>query len=370
VRWDFAHELHEVTEALRPQRLVVFLDDLDRCRPEQVVQILEAVNFLSLAAPCFIVLGADYQKVETLVGMQFEQIAKQETENQEQETFGSELKGTVDSIHARVAYARNYMRKVVNMRLDLPKPTDYGKFLSRDDAEGGRVGSMIWMQRAVLVGVAVLFVFGMGATDHWFGMPWSETSEQLENNPIVQPGPTPTEGLTAGPSQNKGASGKPEIRNNPPNEPEPTTAQFDRNSVGARPLHQFIGYLGGGVALVFLLLLAKVLGRPKEQEEARDTQDFLAALQQMTPTILRKHKTPRELRRFQNYVRFLAAADDSDRRVSIPNFAGQLVRIAAMGTKDGRMPVDIDSRVVEFYKSECQMLGLDPSSFRPIGDIE
>jgi hypothetical protein len=90
----------------------------------------------------------------------------------------------------------------------------------------------------------------------------------------------------------------------------------------------------------------------------------------MTPTILRKHKTPRELRRFQNFVRFLAAADDSDRRVSIPNFAGQLVRLAAVGTEDGRMPVDIDSRVVEFYKSECQMLGLDPSSFRPIGDIE
>jgi hypothetical protein len=67
--------LAEVTDALRPQRLVIFLDDLDRCRPEQVVQILEAINFLGSAAPCFIILGADYSKVETLVGMQFETLA-------------------------------------------------------------------------------------------------------------------------------------------------------------------------------------------------------------------------------------------------------------------------------------------------------
>jgi hypothetical protein len=60
---------------------VIFLDDLDRCRPEQVVQILEAINFLSSAAPCFIVVGADYSKVETLVGMQFEQLSLHEQQN-------------------------------------------------------------------------------------------------------------------------------------------------------------------------------------------------------------------------------------------------------------------------------------------------
>ena len=67
VRWDFAKNLKEVTDALKPQRLVIFLDDLDRCPEDKVVQILEAVNFLSSAAECFVFLGADYRKVETLV---------------------------------------------------------------------------------------------------------------------------------------------------------------------------------------------------------------------------------------------------------------------------------------------------------------
>lgn len=75
VRQEFARNLKEVTDALLPQRLVIFLDDLDRCRPELVVQILEAINFLGSAAPCFIVLGADYRKVETLAGQHFEAIA-------------------------------------------------------------------------------------------------------------------------------------------------------------------------------------------------------------------------------------------------------------------------------------------------------
>ncbi|MEG9437565.1 hypothetical protein JAO29_15550 [Edaphobacter sp. HDX4] len=35
----------------------MFLDDLDRCRPEQVVQILEAINFLSSDSSCFIIVA-------------------------------------------------------------------------------------------------------------------------------------------------------------------------------------------------------------------------------------------------------------------------------------------------------------------------
>jgi hypothetical protein len=81
VRQEFAKNLREGTDALLPQRLVIFLDDLGRCRPQRVVQILEAINFLSSPAPCFIILGADYRKVETLAGQHFEAIAVQEAEN-------------------------------------------------------------------------------------------------------------------------------------------------------------------------------------------------------------------------------------------------------------------------------------------------
>ena len=125
VRQEFANNLKDVVEALKPQRLVIFLDDLDRCRADQVVQILEAINFLSSVAPCVIIIGADYEKVETLVAMQFETIALREAENK-----GTEA--TADAVNLRVGYARNYLKKIVNLRLNLRLPTsqDYRKLLS------------------------------------------------------------------------------------------------------------------------------------------------------------------------------------------------------------------------------------------------
>ena len=46
-RYRFAKDFEEVTSALKPERLVIFVDDLDRCKPDQVLEILEAINFLA-----------------------------------------------------------------------------------------------------------------------------------------------------------------------------------------------------------------------------------------------------------------------------------------------------------------------------------
>ena len=71
-RFIFGHAFKELTDALKPKRLVIFIDDLDRCRPEQVVETLEAVNFLVNAAPCYVVMGdcTDASDVRHWVGLQ------------------------------------------------------------------------------------------------------------------------------------------------------------------------------------------------------------------------------------------------------------------------------------------------------------
>ncbi len=61
-RERFAEEFGEVTHALQPQTLTLFIDDLDRCHPDQMLIILEAVNFLASSGSCYIVLGME-QKV-------------------------------------------------------------------------------------------------------------------------------------------------------------------------------------------------------------------------------------------------------------------------------------------------------------------
>ena len=73
-RHRFAKEFGEVCRALRmPRRagMVIMIDDLDRCRPENVLDVLEAVNFLVTAGPCFVILGIDQEKVTNCVAYGF-----------------------------------------------------------------------------------------------------------------------------------------------------------------------------------------------------------------------------------------------------------------------------------------------------------
>lgn len=63
-RTRFAVEFDEVTQALGPDhRMVIFIDDLDRCVPTHLLQVLEATNFLNSSGECFVVLGMQRESV-------------------------------------------------------------------------------------------------------------------------------------------------------------------------------------------------------------------------------------------------------------------------------------------------------------------
>jgi hypothetical protein len=121
---------------------------------------------------------------------------------------------------------------------------------------------------------------------------------------------------------------------------------------------------------VGLIVFIRVRSTPKDQEKAVDSKAFSDALDRVAPQIQRRCVTPREVRRFQNYLRFLAAWDDSGSRPADTNLEGHLVELAAAGITgaDGSPRVDMPVEVIEFFVRECQMLGLDPNSFRPEDD--
>ncbi|MGH7418165.1 MAG: KAP family P-loop NTPase fold protein, partial [Candidatus Rokuibacteriota bacterium] len=75
VRYRFAAEFADVSQALKPQTLVIFIDDLDRCTQEHVLEVLECINFLVTAGDCYVVLGMSRRWVETCVGLAFRELA-------------------------------------------------------------------------------------------------------------------------------------------------------------------------------------------------------------------------------------------------------------------------------------------------------
>lgn len=72
-RARFAAQFDEVKQCL-PYRVVIVIDELDRCRSESVLDVMEAVNFLVSSGKCFVIFGMATIRVLAALAMSFERI--------------------------------------------------------------------------------------------------------------------------------------------------------------------------------------------------------------------------------------------------------------------------------------------------------
>ena len=137
-RHQFGRAFGEVCKAFDDRRLVIIVDDLDRCRPSQIVEILEAVNFLMSNGECFVLLGIDEAYVRRAVGLYYKDIAE-ELRKEEQHSEGHTGKGEdnrrgagepasemseIRKSKARQAYADHYLEKLINLSVKVPVVND------------------------------------------------------------------------------------------------------------------------------------------------------------------------------------------------------------------------------------------------------
>ena len=375
VRQEFADNLKDVVDALSPQRLVIFLDDLDRCKPDQVVQILEAINFLSSIAPCVIIVGADYEKVETLVAMQFEQIALREEEN----------KGAADAakrtVALRVAYARNYLKKIVNLRMNLRLPTvdGYRELLDDQPTRGPAITKTV--QRAAVFAILALpVVLTPGVVQFMRQAPAVESQVDLRTSRVMGKNSPATE--DAAQAKATPTSGTPQpTPAQPPARPSPDFSSnndgrdyfaADRNNDDRTDGRVIRNWLTFGIpGSIFIAAMVYWRSRPRRLEEAQDAEGFAEALKARGGDISRKCGSPREVRRFLNYLRLVATASGTGEKDDIKslreNYPGDvdrdLVDLAALGA----MPAsgDAGEAVRKYFEAQCDLIGLDPKTFSP-----
>ncbi|HNB28197.1 MAG TPA: P-loop NTPase fold protein, partial [Alphaproteobacteria bacterium] len=118
-RHGFGEELRATIAALAPYRLVIFIDDLDRCRPENVAAVLEAVNFVVSSADCYVVLGMDRAYVLRAIRQEFEKFIAMERE----ERVDPGLDSPEDDKGRPRDFAEHYLEKLVNLIVSVPKMT-------------------------------------------------------------------------------------------------------------------------------------------------------------------------------------------------------------------------------------------------------
>ncbi len=132
-RHQFAQEFRDVTQAFAPRRMAIFIDDLDRCAPENVLEALEAVNFLVSSGDCFVILGMAMEQVEHCVG-----VALEKTGQTPEKTDRTESKG-------EGGYARFYMEKLINIEVAVPTLTSEQSsvLLTPEQPSGEKRGGMV-----------------------------------------------------------------------------------------------------------------------------------------------------------------------------------------------------------------------------------
>jgi photosystem II stability/assembly factor-like uncharacterized protein len=327
-RMRFAQQFGEVTEALA-HPMVIVIDDLDRCEPETVLDVMQAVNFLTSSGRCFVIFGMATQRVQAALALSFKEIAAELV--QFDQVGGDERKRRQD-------YARDYLEKLINIEILVPKRADIppSRLLEQHEetplaplvgifAEARRWWPMLPIALAIALGI------------------WLASLMSLPESPT--PAETP-------PSVDQTAPQKAP----PPNKTNPLaitakpTAQPNTSPIFVPGDDEGVSLLWFLSALSALALLGAVLFLRRLRQQAlivQDTRAFKDAVKIWTPIATFTRNSPRSIKRFGNRIRYLAMLqqgqqlDDKRAWVMTSELAQRwLKRLAAKIIKPASPPVE------------------------------
>lgn len=122
-RVAFVSQFHEdfdriLNSYVGEERVVVFIDDLDRCEPAKAAELMEAINLMLASNPRLIfVIGADREKIAAGIATQHESIFPYLTKSNNRE---SKLE---NNSWTGLDYGFKYMDKFIQVPFLVPKPS-------------------------------------------------------------------------------------------------------------------------------------------------------------------------------------------------------------------------------------------------------
>ncbi|MBV1911746.1 MAG: hypothetical protein KUG78_20810 [Kangiellaceae bacterium] len=127
-RVRFADEFADVTTALGNNKMVIFIDDLDRCSQENLIDILENINFISSSGDCYLLLGMAPKYIEACVANAYEtlahNIAEKERFEERMVSENDEIKSISNKEKHKFSFARQYLEKMINIEVPIPSMSE------------------------------------------------------------------------------------------------------------------------------------------------------------------------------------------------------------------------------------------------------
>jgi hypothetical protein len=303
-RESFRREFEDVTAALADKPLVVFIDDLDRCRPEKVMEVLETMNFLVTCGACYFVVAMDKVQVTRAIVSH----DKEYLERFREEGLSYQ------------AYAQQYLEKLINIELSVPT-AEPGAFVSLLKGEAHKYRRPpeppAWRNRVnrnlPFILIALLAFFGSAYALHV----WLEdaanaaAARQAEKN---QPPKTELPGLgpTVPDSGNVTAA---TVESSAPGNPNPPAAMADiwekkpavwKSGAETPPWTRLLAYTVLYLTLGYLLIAYLVWRERRARLAYADSKEFHDAVEAWGELLQVSARTPRGAKKYLNRLRFFA----------------------------------------------------------------
>lgn len=307
-RHEFAHEFSEVTRALHPQSLVVLIDDLDRCRPEAVREVLESVNFLVASGECFVIIGMDLDRVTRCLARSLKDTG---------EDFALSGSAAAPAPQDLIALAKKYLEKLIQVPIHVPKPDEehLGDFIAPPLVEAQPVKlsarfRSLWPEvRAplVYVGLLILAICSYQTGKRLSAAPGKGDTVKL--TPATAPSEIASKAtLPAEPAATPASTPAGSTPTKPPTTkavPTATAPSQSRESlmIVERDLSVFGWMLLG---LIPIGILSGLGLRKPLNIVINDRPEFEAAMQLWRPFLIAAQPTPRAVKLFKNRTRLFA----------------------------------------------------------------
>ncbi len=337
-RQQFCKTMEEFVDAIKPRQLAIFIDDLDRCKPECVMETLEATNYLIDACDCYVIIGIDWHRVRECVaralylnnneanGRETDEGAPEQTASVADDTSpvgmdrGNGNEGLLENGYS----PERYMRKIINVGTRVPKrdveklrkmlesnavasaeTTQQKKQEKAREKRIYRAVDQFFIPSAVCIILLIVGILGWGVNlqKPYFGSArWKSAAEH--HRKII---PKPNEG---GPKNPTETSPNGDLEPLQPGLPDPPMPSDDVKHTFL--LVKIVGVLIGIVFVIYVCLVlilfikhynAALLLKVKSEQ---DQLPFTEALVDWYPLVHEYDSTPRWNKRFQNYARLYA----------------------------------------------------------------
>lgn len=325
-RLRYQKQFEDMTNALRIQgrTMTIFIDDLDRCRSETVLTVLEAVNYLVTSGKCYVILGMDDQRVERFVAHAFREyegiLQRPGGERSEATPDGGDdarektaappgNKAPASTEDALFDFARQYMEKLINIIVPVPTatPEQMSKVAALDEDE--KEPRVTWGQRIRRWGpaAALLAVYGVVFyASAFYGAAVGERGDgRRPAADTAKPAPLAAT-AEAGAGGEAAGAGAADRRGGD----ESQRAVFVPGERDARAWMSPSGLAGAGVLIIFGGIAAFLL--LVVDPYVTDSKPFLKALRAWQQVVAARSNTPRSVKRFVNRVRYLAMLERRD----------------------------------------------------------